>query len=124
MFFMVSVRAATTVLVGAELDDLAERVRRDRLRFPHLFGALVERVLAFGREQRRSLTGKACALRRQLQAGCEARDVPSAEVLHGPAELPEHQAGAGRDNDGHAGDHREGGEQAASDAPAGPQKSY
>ncbi len=43
-------------------------------------------------------------------------NVASAEVDHGPAEMAEHEAGAGRDHDGHAGDDGEGGKQAAADA--------
>ena len=103
-------------LVGAELDDLAELVQRDRLGFLHLLGALVQHLLAARGQQRRSLAGKARALRGELQAGREAGDVPSAQVDHRAAEMSEHHAGAGADDDRHAGDDREGGEQAAPDA--------
>ena len=105
-------------LVGAELDDLAEFLDRDLLGFLYLLGAFVQRVLAFGGEQRRSLTGKARALGGKLQAGGKARDIQSAQVHHGPAEMTQHHAGAGADDDGHARDRGEGGEQAAPDTPA------
>ena len=109
-------------LVGTELDDLAELLLGLLLQFLQLLGALVQRVLVLGGEQRRSLRGEACAERRQLQARRKARNVPSTEVDHAHAELLQHVARAGRDHDGHAGDHGESGEQAASHSPARPQK--
>jgi len=42
--------------------------------------------------------------------------------LASAAEMSEHHAGAGADDDGHAGDHGKGGKQAASDAPLRSQK--
>ncbi len=105
-------------LVGAELDDLAELLHRDRLGFLHLPGALVQRLFAARRQQRRALARKARALRRQLQARGKTRDIPGAEVDHGAAKAPEHQAGAGGDDDRHARDDGEGGKQTASDAEA------
>ena len=104
------------VLVGAEFDDLAELLQRQRLGFLHLLGAFVQRLFAARGQQRRPLAGKARALRRKLQAGGEAGDVPSAEVDHGSAETSEHQTGAGADHDRHAGDDGEGDEQTAPDA--------
>ncbi len=109
-------------LVGAEFDDLAELFERDLLGFLHLPGAFVQRLIAFGGEQRRSLAGKACALGGKLQAGREPRDVPSAQIDHAAAEMSQHHGGAGADDEGHARDHREGGKQAAPDAPARAQK--
>ena len=43
-----------------------------------------------GGQQRRSLAGKARALGGKLQAGRQARNVPPAQIDHGPAEMPEH----------------------------------
>ena len=109
-------------LVGAEFNDLAELLKRDLLGFLHFLGAFVQHLLALGCQQRRSLTGKARALGGQLQAGRETRNVPSAQIDHGPAEMSEHHAGAGADDDRHAGDHGKGGKQAAPDAPSRAQK--
>ena len=50
--------------------------QRDRLGFLHLLGAFVQRLFAARGQQRRSLAGKARALRRELQAGGEARECP------------------------------------------------
>ena len=86
------------------------------------FGAFVQRLLAFGGQQRRSLAGKACALGGELQAGREAWNIPAAQIGHRPAEMTKHHAGAGADDDRHARDRSEGGEQAAPDAPSQPQK--
>ena len=122
MFLTVSLSAATTLLSAPSFDDFAELLQRDLLGFLHLLGAFVQHVLAFGGEQRRSLAGKARALGGKLQAGRQARDVPTAQVDHAPAEMTEHQGCAGADDEGHARDDREGGEQAAPDAPPRPQK--
>ena len=75
MFLTVSRERRDHILVGAELDDLAELLQRDVLGFLHLLGAFVQRVLAFGGQQRRSLAGEARALGGKLQAGGQARDV-------------------------------------------------
>ena len=104
-------------LVGAELDDLAELLQRDGLGLLHLPGAFVQRLFAARGQQRRSLARKACALRRQLQAGGETRNVPSAQIDHGIAEMSQDDPGAGADHDRHAGDDGEGGKQAAPHAP-------
>ena len=109
-------------LVGAEFGDLAELAERDLLGFLHFLGAFVERLCAPRRQQRRSLAGEARALGGKLQAGRKARNIASAQIHHGLAELPQHEAGAGADDDGHAGDHGKGGEQAAPDAPLRAQK--
>ena len=109
-------------LVGAEFNDLAELLRRDLLGFLHFLGALVQRLLAPRSQQVRPLTGEARALGGKLQAGGEPRNVPPAQIDHGPAEMTEHHAGAGADDDRHAGDRGEGGKQAAFDAPMGTQK--
>ena len=105
-------------LVGAERGDLAELGQRDRLGFLHLLGAILQDLLALRGQQRRSLAGEARALLGELQAGREAGDVPSAQLDHRPAEMSEHHAGADADDDGHARDHGEGGEQAAPHAPS------
>ena len=122
MFFTVSLSAATTVLSAPSSMISPSLSSVTVLGFLHLLGAFVQRVLAFGGEQRRSLAGKARALGGKLQAGGKPRDVPSAQIDHGAAEMPQHHAGAGADHDGHAGDHGEGGKQAAPDAPARAQK--
>ncbi len=109
-------------LVGAERGDLAELGHRTRLGFLHLAGALFQRLFVLRGQQRRSLAGKAGALGGELQAGREAGNIPSTQFDHRPAEMPQHHAGAGADDDGHAGDHGEGGEQAAPDAPLRAQK--
>jgi hypothetical protein len=103
--------------VRAELDDFAEFFDRDLLGLLDFRGALVQALLAAGRQQRRPLAGKACALRRQLQAYGEAGDVPPAQMNHRAAEMPQHHAGADTDEDRHAGNHGESGEHAAPDAP-------
>ena len=118
MFLMVSPSARHDRLVGAELDDLAELLLRGLLDLLHLLGALVQRVLALRGQQRRSLAARLalcadnCRLaarrgmsrrsdrpwsRRDAAAPCRRRPLIS---------------------DGHAGDHGEGGEQAAPDAPS------
>ena len=109
-------------LVGAELDDFAEFCQRALLGFRHLLGALVQRLVTFGGQKRRPLAGEGRALRGKLQAGREPGNVPSAQVDHASAEMPQHHGGAGADDDRHAGDHCEGGEQAASDSPSRPEK--
>ena len=106
-------------LVGAELDDLAELLQRDRLGFLHLLGTFDQRLFAARGQNRRPLARKARALRRQLQAGGETGDVPSAQIDHGAAEMSEHQAGTGTDHDRHACNHRKGGKQVAPDAEFG-----
>ena len=105
-------------LVGAEFGDLAKLGERDLLGFLHFLGALVQRLRVAGCQQRRPLTGKACALRGKLQAGGQSGNVPSAQIEHRSAEMPQHQAGAGADHDGHARDDRECGKKAAPDTPA------
>jgi hypothetical protein len=49
-------------LVGAEFDNLAEFLQRDRLGFLHFSGAIVQRLFAACRQQCRSLAGEAGAL--------------------------------------------------------------
>ena len=51
-------------LVGAEFDDLAELLQRDRLGFLHLLGTFVQSLFAARGQQCRPLAGKARALRR------------------------------------------------------------
>jgi len=68
-------------------------------------GAFVQRLFGPGSQQPRSLTGKTGALRCKLQAGGETGNVPAAEIGHRHAEMSQHQAGAGADDDGHACDH-------------------
>jgi len=104
-------------LVGSELDDAAESFDRDLLGFLHFPGAFVQRLFGPGSQQPRSLTGKTGALGCKLQAGRETGNVPAAEIGHRHAEMSQHQAGAGADDDGHACDHGEGGEETAPDAP-------
>ena len=103
-------------LVGAKLDDLAQLLQRNLLGFLHLPGAFGQRLFGPGSQQPRSLAGQTGALGRQLQAGREAGNVPAAQVSHRPAEMSEHDSGAGADHNGHARDHGEGGKQAAPDA--------
>ena len=122
MFLTVSLSAATTVLSAPSSMISPSFSSRDLLGFLHFLGALVQRLLAPRSQQVRSLTGEARALGGKLQAGGKPGNVPAAEIDHGPAEMPEHQAGAGADDDRHAGDHGEGGKQAASDAPMETQK--
>ena len=104
-------------LVGAEFDDLAELSERDLLGLLHFLGALVQRRLGARGQQQRSLAGETGTLPRQLQAGSQTWNVPSAQIHHRAAEMAEHHAGADADGDGHAGDHGEGCEQTAPDAP-------
>ena len=104
-------------LVGVKFNDLAELFEGDRLGFLDLAGALVQSLFAARSHQRRSLTGKARALGRKLQAGGKTGNVPCAEVEHGVAEMPEHHAGAGADQYRHTGDNGEGGKQAAPHPP-------
>jgi len=53
----------------------------------------------------------------QVAAGGETGNVPTAEIGHRHAEMSQHQAGAGADDDGHAAINGEGGEETAPDAP-------
>ena len=122
MFLTVSLSAAMTALSAPSSMISPSFSDRDLLGFLHFLGALVQRLLAPRRQQVRPLTGEARALGGKLQAGGEARNVPPAQIDHGPAEMPEHHAGAGADDNRHAGDHGEGGKQAAFDAPTGTQK--
>jgi hypothetical protein len=104
------------ILVGAEPGDLGELLQGDLLGRLHLPGAFVQRLLAAGGQQARSLAGNSRALRRQLQAGREAGNIPSAEFGDRSAEMSQHQAGPSADDDRHAGDDGEGRKQAAPDA--------
>ena len=104
-------------LVGAEFNDLAELFQGYRLGLLHLAGAFIKALFAAGGQQRRSLAGKAGALGRKLKAGGKTRNVPCAQIDHGVAEMSEHHAGARADQNRHAGDHGEGGKQAAPHPP-------
>ncbi|WP_249146641.1 hypothetical protein [Bradyrhizobium sp. AUGA SZCCT0042] len=97
------------------MDDLIQLLQRSRLRLVHFLGAVVQRFLGARGEQRRSLAGKARALRRQLKAGGKPRNVLAAEIDHDAAEVTQHHAGSSRNSDGHAGNHGESGQQAAPD---------
>ncbi len=109
-------------LVGAEFNDLAELLRCDLLGFLHFPGAVGQRCWL--REANRSgpwlarLALSAASCRLAARRGMSR----PLEIDHGLAEMPEHHAGAGADDDRHAGDRGEGGKQAAFDAPMGTQK--
>ena len=122
MFLTVSLSAATTSLSAPSSMISPSFSSAICLGFLHFLGAFVQRLLAARGQQRRSLTGKARALGGELQAGGEPRNVPAAQIDHHLAELAEHHAGAGADDDRHARDHGEGGKQAAPDAPSRAQK--
>ncbi len=122
MFLTVSVSAATTFLSAPSSMISPSFCSVTVLGLAHLLGAFVQRLLAFGGKQRRSLACKARALGGKLQAGRQARDVLTAQIDHAPAEMAEHHGRAGADDERQARDDREGGEQAAPDAPSRPQE--
>ena len=69
MFLAVSRSAVDDLLVGAELDDLAELGHGELLDLLHLLGAFVQRLVGRRRQQARPLRRERRALRCELKAG-------------------------------------------------------
>ncbi len=124
MFLTVSLSAATTVL-SAPSSMISPSLSSVTCWVSFIFlDALVQRLLALRRPAAPAPGWRGSRSAPQVagwrQAAGMSRPLRSTMV---PPRWPQHQAGAGADDDGHAGDHGEGGEQAAPDAPTRAAKS-